>query len=133
MGKEELSKEERILRELRTISRIMDTAISIPGTKLRFGMDSIMGLLPLGGDVASLLVSLYLLKRARQLGASGNVLRKMLGNILVDATIGSVPLAGDIFDVVFQANQRNLTLLLEEFPELEPTIKQVTDAEEDES
>ena len=121
---DKLTKEERILRELRTISRLMDTAIGIPGTKLRVGVDSIIGLLPVGGDVASLLVSLYLMNRARQLGASGKVLIKMLGNVLLDTAVGSVPIAGDAFDVIFKANQRNVDLLLKEYPALEQTVKQ---------
>ena len=121
---DKLTKEERILRELPTISRLMDTAIGIPGTKLRVGVDSIIGLLPVGGDVASLLVSLYLMNRARQLGASGKVLTKMLGNVLLDTAVGSVPIAGDAFDVIFKANQRNVDLLLKEYPALEQTVKQ---------
>lgn len=101
----------RIMRELRIVSRLMDTAFHIPGTKIRFGWDSLVGLVPGVGDAAGLLVSAYVLIRARQLGTPLRGMARMAANVLVDAALGTVPLLGDAFDVYFKANQRNLDLL----------------------
>ena len=103
---------ERILKELKGIGRIMDSSIGLPGTKFRFGADSLICLIPVGGDAAGLVVSLYLIARARQLGLPKRVLVKMVGNMLVDAGIGAIPFVGDAFDFFFKANQRNLELVL---------------------
>jgi len=128
---DEQNRADGIVPELRTISRLMDTSFGIPFTKWKFGMDSLIGLLPLGGDVAGMAISLYVIVRAQQLGVSGKVIAKMLGNVVVDTALGSVPVAGDIFDVYFKANQRNVQLLLEEFPELNKDIQPVTEIEDD--
>lgn len=106
---------EALLNELKRVSKLMDSSIGIPFTKYTFGFDSLIGLLPIGGDVAGLIVSAYLVLRSRQLGASRKTLLKMIGNIVADTTLGAVPIAGDAFDVFFKANQRNVQLLLAEF------------------
>lgn len=116
---------EAILDQLRTLSRVMDTAIKIPGTKIRFGADSLLGLFPIAGDWAGFVVSLYLLYRARQLGVSGVIQLRMLVIMLVDACLGMIPFAGFLFDVLFQANQRSLNLLLEEYPHLDSRTQQL--------
>ncbi len=110
------SRQEKIAREFELISRYMDTAIRIPGTKIRLGLDSLLGVLPGAGDTAGGVVSLYLLIRARQYGVPPGTLLKMAGNILLDATVGVIPIVGDVFDVFFKANRRNLALLLRDDP-----------------
>ena len=105
----------RRLRRAHGIARLMDTAVGIPGTRFRFGADSIMGLIPGIGDAGGALISLFIVNEARRLGASNQVLLKMLGNIGLDTLTGSVPLIGDMFDVYFKANRRNMLLLLEHF------------------
>jgi len=102
---------ERTLRELKSLSWVMDTAIQIPGTRIRLGADSLLGLIPGGGDAAGMLVSAYLLYRASQLGVSRGTLLRMAGNMLLDAAVGTIPIAGDVFDVFFKANRRNVRLL----------------------
>ena len=114
---------ERILSELRRVSRIMDSSIGIPGTKYTFGIDSLIGLIPGGGDAAGMLVSLYLIARARQLGLTKRALAKMVGNMLVDAGVGAVPVVGDAFDFFFKANSRNLDLVLRALPPETPEVE----------
>ena len=104
----------QILRKLERVASVMDDRFRIPGTKIRFGMDSIVGLVPGVGDVATLASHLYILSQAQQMGARKRVYAKMLGNAAVDALLGSVPVIGDLFDVYWKSNRRNVTLLQRE-------------------
>ncbi len=103
------------LRRMRGLARLMDTALRIPATRYSFGADSITGLVPVVGDFAGAAISLYIVNGARRLGVPNDKLFKMLVNIGFDAAAGSVPLAGDLFDVYFKSNRRNLDLVLEHF------------------
>ena len=105
----------RRLRRLSGIARLMDTAIGIPGTRIRFGADSVFGIIPIIGDAGGALVGLYIVNEARRLGVPPAKLVQMLGNIAVDSVIGSVPLAGDLFDVFFKSHRRNVDLILDHF------------------
>src|SRR6218665_2832188 len=84
------------VRGLARIARLMDTAIRIPGTGIRFGADSVFGLVPVIGDAGGALVGLYIVNEARRLGLPPAKLAQMLGNIAVDSLVGSVPIAGDL-------------------------------------
>jgi hypothetical protein len=101
----------RRLAEARTVARVLDRSFRIPGTKLRFGLDPILGLLPVGGDVLAALGSGYILYVAWRNGAPGTLLGKMLVNVLVDTVVGAVPVVGDLFDAGWQANARNVEML----------------------
>jgi Domain of unknown function (DUF4112) len=90
---------------------LLDSAFVVPGTGIRFGLDAIVGLVPGVGDVLMSLVSLYIVHEARQLGAPAHLLVRMVANIAIDGIVGSAPLAGDIFDVMWRANRRNMALL----------------------
>ena len=92
------------------LARLMEGAFVLPGTTIRFGLDGIIGLIPVAGDMIAGLVSTYLVWEARQLGAPSWLIARMLGNVL-DTAIGSVPVVGDAFDVLFRANMNNMTLL----------------------
>jgi hypothetical protein len=105
----------RRLRRLSNIARIMDTAIRIPGTGIRFGADSIMGLVPVIGDAGAALVGLYLINEARQMGVPPRKLAQMVGNLAADSVLGAVPVAGDLFDVFFKSHRRNLAIVLDHF------------------
>jgi hypothetical protein len=96
---------------IESLSRVMDSMVAIPGTNVRLGVDALLGLIPVVGDVISQAISAYLIWEARQLGVSRFTMARMLGNSLVDTVIGAVPLAGDVFDVAFRANMKNLRLL----------------------
>lgn len=105
----------RRLRRLAGIARLMDTAIGIPGTRIRFGADSVFGLIPLVGDAGGALVGLYIVNEARKLGLPPAKLTRMLGNVAADSVLGSVPLAGDVFDLFFKSHRRNVKMILEHF------------------
>ncbi len=104
----------RRLVRVQKVVHALDTAFRIPGTKIRLGWDSIIGMIPGIGDVSGALISTYVLVEARRLGVSQWTLARMSVNLLVDALLGSVPLIGDLFDVAFKANVRNLALLEKE-------------------
>lgn len=89
----------------------MDSAVRLPGTRFRFGLDPILGLLPGAGDAVSAAISVYLIYEARKLGASRTLLGRMVGNILIDFLVGSIPIVGDLFDFGYKANRRNMKLL----------------------
>jgi hypothetical protein len=108
---ERQARSRRNLERLRAIARLFDTAFGIPGTQMRFGIDALFGLVPGLGDVAGALVAIYALHVARSLRAPAAIQLHMLGNIAVDALVGTVPLIGDLFDFVFKAQTRNLKLL----------------------
>ncbi len=105
----------RRLRRLSGIARLMDSAIRIPGTGIRFGADSVMGLVPVIGDAGGALVGLYLINEARRLGVPPQKLAQMLGNLAADSVLGAVPVAGDLFDVFFKSHRRNLGIVLDHF------------------
>jgi uncharacterized protein DUF4112 len=99
------------LARLEALAKLMDGAFVVPGTSIRFGLDGIIGLLPVAGDVIAGLVSTYLVWEARQLGAPRWLIGRMLANVFLDTAIGSVPVVGDAFDVLFRANMKNMALL----------------------
>jgi len=105
-----MTHEER-LAQVRWLAGVMDDAFHVPGTKLRFGWDSILGLFPGLGDVLTSALSLLIVHHAWQTGASKLTLARMLGNVGVDFVVGSVPFIGDLFDFVWKANRKNARLL----------------------
>jgi hypothetical protein len=99
------------LRRLALLTRLLDQAFRVPGTQWRFGIEALLGLVPGLGDSIGSLLGGYGVWLARQLGAPASVQARMLLNLGVDALVGAVPLAGDLFDVVFKAHVRNERLL----------------------
>lgn len=99
------------------MAALMDNQFRIPGTKIRFGLDFIIGLFPYLGDLATFGISGILLIMMARYGASGMVVVKMLGNILLDTVVGLVPFLGDLFDLKFKSNTRNVRLLKEHYQE----------------
>lgn len=95
----------------RSIARLLDTAVRIPGTNIRFGLDAVLGLVPGVGDFAGAALSGYVLLTAARAGAPTTLLARMLANVGLDALVGAVPVLGDLFDVAFKANARNAALL----------------------
>lgn len=95
----------------RALARMLDSAMRIPGTTITFGLDPILGLVPGVGDLASAVLSGYIVVTAARLGAPKSVLAKMLLNLGTDTLVGSVPVLGDLFDVGYRANIRNSELL----------------------
>ncbi len=99
------------LQELERLAHRLDRQFRIPGTSVRFGWDSLLGLVPGLGDVATIGPAAYLLYRGRAMGARKRTLARMAANSGVDLVIGAIPLVGDLFDVLFKANIRNIDLL----------------------
>ena len=100
-----------IIAEFERVSRLLDSKWRIPGTGIRFGIDPLVGLVPGLGDVATGLVSAYIVLMARRLGLPNHVVARMAGNIVMDVVFGSIPLLGSVFDVFYKANRRNFRLL----------------------
>jgi hypothetical protein len=105
-----LTREQRLAR-LDAVAKLLDIAFILPGTNIRYGIDGIIGLIPVVGDIIATALSLWLVREARALGAPWHVTARMLGNVAVQGVIGTVPVAGDAFDVLFRANMRNARLL----------------------
>ena len=99
------------LRRIHRIARYLDSSFHIPGTRIRFGLDSIVGLIPGIGDSVTALASGWILLEAYRMGVRKGTLAKMFGNVAVDAVVGAIPFVGDIFDVYFKANTRNVRLV----------------------
>lgn len=93
-----------------SFSRLLDTSVRLPGG-FRIGLDGVVGLVPGVGDAAMGLVSLWLLKEAHLEGLPRTALLRMGGNILIDTTLGAVPIVGDIFDFFWKSNTRNLRII----------------------
>lgn len=105
--------ERAALRRCRRAATVLDEAFRVPGTSYRFGVDPVVGLLPVGGDVVTALPGLYMFAEAYRLGAPTGTLLRMLVNVLLDLTVGSIPLIGGLFDAAWKANSRNVALLEE--------------------
>jgi len=108
------SRQERIER-LDRLSRLLDTAFAVPGTNIRFGADALIGLAPGIGDTITTALAAWIVYEAHRLGAPRRVLIRMIGNVAIDGLVGSVPVLGDLFDVAFRANRRNVRILREHF------------------
>lgn len=111
------SRAERDLKFAEWLARLLDTAIVLPGTRIRFGLDPLIGLFPFIGDIVTLAMSLVLIFIALRNGAAGGLVIRMIGNVLVDTLGGSIPLIGAIFDFFYKSNTKNLTLLQEHIRE----------------
>jgi hypothetical protein len=96
---------------IEAVSRLMDDLFVIPGTKVRVGLDSVIGLVPIVGDLISQAISSYIIWEARRLGVSRFTMSRMIANSAIDTVFGIVPVVGDAFDVAFRANRKNLSLL----------------------
>jgi hypothetical protein len=109
-----VSTQARIAR-LRRLAWLIDGAFRLPGSRFRFGLNSIIGLTPAAGDALLTAISLYIVYEARQLGVPKLKLVRMLKNVAIEAAAGAVPVLGDLFDVAFKANLRNLAILEDHF------------------
>jgi hypothetical protein len=105
--------ERAALGRTRTVARLLEEALPVPGLDRRIGLDSIVGLLPVSGDVVTGAAGLYIVGEAARAGAPREVLGRMLGNLVIDIAIGSVPAIGDLFDAAWKSNVKNVNLFAE--------------------
>jgi hypothetical protein len=113
------------LNRIRKLSRLMDTAIRIPGIGFRIGLDPIIGLIPGAGDLVSTAFSAYIIYLATRFSIPSKDLRKMLFNIGLEAVAGTVPLVGDLFDAYYKSNIRNLAILEQHLQATEPELEEL--------
>jgi hypothetical protein len=103
---------EKVLRRFERFAWLMDQAFQIPGTKIRLGLDGLIGLLPIGGDLATGIAQAAFVKLAeQQFDLPKRLVKRMAWNVAIDLLVGAVPILGDVFDIRFKASSRNLTLL----------------------
>ncbi len=100
----------RLVR-LQRLAWLIDGVFHLPGTRFRFGLNSVVGLVPVGGDAILGALSLYIIYEAHQLGLPKHKLARMLGNVALEVAGGSVPILGDLFDMALKANLRNLAII----------------------
>jgi hypothetical protein len=99
------------LAQARALAKLLDRAVRVPGTNIQFGLDAVLGLIPGGGDVAGAVFSGWLIMLGAQMGLPRHVLARMVANVAIDTVGGSVPILGDLFDVAWKSNTKNLALL----------------------
>lgn len=105
------------LQWVEQLTRLLDAQFRIPGTNVRFGADFLLGLVPGAGDLVSMAFSGLLISTMAKHGASGRLIGRMLTNVLLDTLVGSVPILGNVFDLFYKANVRNLKLMKEHYHE----------------
>src|SRR5262249_12548481 len=115
---EGISRKERLAR-LDALASFMDSAIIVPGTNIRFGADALIGLIPGIGDLVTAGVASLIILEARRMGAPTHIVARMIGNVAIDGLVGAIPVVGDLFDVAFRANLRNMRLLRKHFDRVE--------------
>ncbi|HEX4765677.1 MAG TPA: DUF4112 domain-containing protein [Lichenihabitans sp.] len=101
------------LKRLKRLAWMVDGAFRLPGTRFRFGLNSLIGLTPAAGDALLAAISLYIVYEAHRLGVPREKLGRMITNVGIEAAAGAVPIVGDLFDMGFKANLRNLAIIEE--------------------
>ena len=100
-----------VRRRIEAMEQLLERAVGVPGTRMRVGLDSILGLVPVVGDVVTAAMGAWLIWEARNLGMSKFHLTRMAGNVGFDTLVGAIPFAGDLFDFIFKSNSRNLRIV----------------------
>lgn len=100
-----------VRRRLEAMEKVLERAFTIPGINRPVGLDAIVGLVPVVGDIVTTAMGAWLIWEARNLGMSKFHLARMAGNVGVDTLVGAIPLVGDLFDFAFRSNSRNLRIL----------------------
>ena len=100
-----------VRRRIEAMEGLLERAFAVPGTNFRFGMDSIVGLVPVVGDVVTAAMGAWLVWEARNLGMSKFQIARMTGNVAFDTAVGFVPVVGDAFDFLFRSNSRNMKIV----------------------
>jgi len=107
----ETEAEREVRARLDFLAWLLDSSIPIPGTRLTIGLDALIGLFPFIGDLVGVLASSYILAEANRMGVGRVILARMAFNVAVEGVVGIIPVAGDVFDAAWKANQKNVRLL----------------------
>ncbi|MDF2637561.1 MAG: hypothetical protein K0R64_545 [Novosphingobium lindaniclasticum] len=100
-----------VLRRVEMLEHVLERAVALPGIRRKVGLDAVIGLVPIAGDVVAAALGMYLVWEARNLGMSKWQLARMTTNVGVDTLLGAIPVAGDLFDFMFRSNRRNLKII----------------------
>lgn len=122
------SVDETTIERMRTVALALDESIRVPGTSYRVGLDPLLGLAPVSGDLVSGALGMYIILESARLGVTYSTILKMLANVGLDVAVGSIPVAGGLFDAVWKANKRNVELALRDLATA-PTGDSTTDGE----
>jgi hypothetical protein len=98
--------------QLNILAGVLDDIFQVPGTNIRFGLDALLGIIPGLGDVLTSVASLLMIYSAWERGVSRATIGRMLANIAIDSAVGSIPVAGDLFDVAWKSNRKNYEILM---------------------
>ncbi|EMA53845.1 DUF4112 domain-containing protein [Halococcus thailandensis] len=115
-------REQAALARTRTMARLLDEAVAIPGIGYRVGLDPLLSIAPVSGDVAGAALSLYIIAEATRLGVPPKTLLKMAANVALDTLGGSVPVLGTLVDAAWKANKRNVSLLEDHLADREDVV-----------
>ncbi len=105
------------------MEKLLERSFTVPGTKIPIGMDSVIGLIPVVGDIATAAMGMYILWEARNLGLSKFQLARMTVNVGVDTVLGAIPLVGDAFDFIWRSNSRNLRIIRKHLDKYHPSAR----------
>lgn len=100
-----------VRQRVEAMEALLERAFTMPGTNFRVGLDSVIGLIPVVGDLVTAAMGTWLVWEAKNLGMSKFHLARMIGNVGFDTLVGAIPLAGDLFDLAFRSNSRNLRII----------------------
>lgn len=112
-----------VRQRIEALEKLLEGMFTIPGTRQTVGLDAIVGLIPVAGDLITAAMGLYLVWEARNLGLPKWKLWRMIGNVAVDSAVGAVPIAGDAFDFLFRSNRRNLKMVQRHLDKHHPETK----------
>jgi hypothetical protein len=102
---------EQVRERLARLAWLLDSSIPVPGTRFSIGLEALIGLFPVVGDLVGVFLSSYIVREAAALGVSRSILARMAFNVALEGLVGMIPFAGDVFDAAYKANQRNVRLL----------------------
>lgn len=108
------SVDESALRRMRTVAVALDESIRVPGTSYRIGLDPLLGVVPVSGDLITGAIGTYVVLESARLGVGYSTVLEMLANVAIDVAVGSIPVVGGVFDAAWKANMRNLELALQD-------------------
>ena len=113
-----------VRQRIEAMERLLERSFTIPGIRLPVGLDAVAGLIPVVGDLLAAGLGAYLIWEASNLGLPKWKLWRMAGNVAFDSAIGAVPVAGDLFDLLFRSNSRNLRIVKRHLDKHHPLIEQ---------